>query len=137
MNDQDQAYRSTKNLGTEDLDVPVLQFMKVDRYSFSVEHALDGDNITFHFFLPKHLQNFPVTGELANYWDVRFGEALDRIAQSHFSAGAERLRASHVDDMGINSWWMSAAGYANISHLQEFIDMFYDLLDAALNKNVA
>lgn len=137
MNNQDEAYKSVTGLGNIDVDVPVLQFVKVERNAFCAEYALDGDDITFHFFLPERLLPYPVTGELAQYWDVRFAEALDRIAQAHFSAGAERLRASHINDMGINSWWLSAAGYANLSHLQEFIDIFYDLLEAALNRNVA
>lgn len=120
--------------GEGDLDVPVLEFVPTKRSAFNAEVAVDDEDLVFHFFLPDHLSTFPVVGELAFYWNDRFADVLNRVAQEHFQVGYPRLRAQHINDLGVNSWWLHAAGFAGAADLGDFVEKFYLALEAKLNS---
>ena len=117
-----------------DLDVPALEFVKTKTAAFSAEVAVDGEDLVFHFFLPDHLKDFPVVGNLAAYWDDRFAAALNEVAQAHFKVGYPRLRAQHINDLGVNSWWLHAAGFAGAEDLGELVAGLYRSLEDKLNS---
>lgn len=118
-----------------DFGVPPLQFKKHPLFSFVAEHAVDGSDIVIHFFLPERFEGMPITGALASYWDDRFPEHLNKIAQEYFAAEYPRIAAQHIQELDVNSWWFKASGFAvTVSDVDRFVTGFYERLETACNS---
>lgn len=106
------------------------QFVKSPEkyWSFTAEVAIvDAEDFVIHFF---RRENSP-RGEA--WWEETFPMMLDRIAQTHFGATYPRLKAARVNELGIDSWWFRAYGFATQAlDPDAFIDKFYEKLHAAL-----
>lgn len=127
------AYAATDG----DVGVPVLQFLSPDKAFklFRPEAAVDGDDLVFHFFLPEDLTVFRSNSSIRKFWDDVFPEALDPVARGHFLAEYPRIRAQHVQEFGIDSWWLRASGFgASVVDLDRFVNKFYDRLEEALSS---
>lgn len=116
-----------------DQAVPTLLFTQVRDYTtFTAEHAFDGNDIVFHFFLTPEIT--PEQGG-KEYWSVTFPEALSEVAQQVFQAGYPQLRAAFTAEQ--DSWWMRANGFAVVGIPEERVTSFYAELDQALDaRNV-
>lgn len=114
-----------------EIDPP--KFEKSTEFSkfFDVEVAIVGDDFVFHFFLPK-----PKQSDRTRYWLGDFPIALDRAACDHFKAGPPRLRAQHVTDYDLDSWWLRANGFAaSVLDPDAFVRRFYQRLQSCLEAS--
>lgn len=120
------------------LEAAPLQFVVNDQHStFIAEVAIVQDDLVFHFFLPKHLADLSGgSAEYQRYWKKVFPETLDAVAQEYFKAGPPRLRAAHVNELGIDSWWLRAYGFgAQVLDPDTFVQRFYAKLHGALESS--
>lgn len=122
-----------------DLPLPTLEFTKVDEYTtFRAEFAVDANDLVFHFFLPPELEEALTRGpaikqRVEKYWEDGFARTLDVVARDYFSAEYPQLRAAHVKEYGINSWWLRADGMANVPDPDGRCRRFIEKLDQALD----
>lgn len=112
--------------------VPALQFKKVEGYTtFWAEYAFDGEDIVFHFFLPPEKANEVRSA----YWLTAFPAALEVAGPKAFQVGAPRLQGKHINDLGINSWWFRAFGFAEGLAPDALAERFFDALDQELDTS--
>lgn len=130
-----------------------VRFIPYDGTLFRAEHALRDGQLVFHFYKPAgslafwdvlHVQgSLRTTNFLTAYWNVRFPDALDHCARSHFRAEHPRLVASHVQEadkevefngtvLPLDSWWMVAKGFGSLPLLDEMVARFYRVLEEGL-----
>ncbi len=105
------------------------QFVKCDKFNtFVAEVATIDDDFVFHFFLPKE-----GVKDYTAYWETVFPGAVNEVAQEYFQATYPRLQAARVNELGIDSWWLRAFGFAPQSlDPDRFIEKFYEKLHSAL-----
>jgi len=117
----------------------VLKFTKVERYTtFLAEFVVSDGSIIVHFFPPREAyelslstQQPRVNAEFLRYWKTKFPEVLSPVASSYFMAAPPVLVATYVEEM--TSWWMRVGGFSNRNDAESVINMFFDVLDAALD----
>jgi hypothetical protein len=102
-------------------------FVRCETYAaFVAEVAIIDNDFVFHFYVPAG-------GASKLYWEGAFPQYLDSVAQEYFKATAPRLQATLIQDMGIDSWWLRAFGFAaQTLDPDAFIAGFYRRLDEAL-----
>ncbi len=106
-------------------DVPVLQFTRCTDYNtFTAEWAVRDKDLVFHFFTTKEQPR----------WSVFFAPSLDKVAQSFFNAGSERLMAVFTDE--VNSWMLLARGFAVVGNPAARAEKFFAELDAELDRRM-
>lgn len=110
--------------------VPV--FEQQSYYSFRVEWAEIGDDLQFHFFLPKQAKLDDPAARTAwmRYWVERFPLQLDPVAREYFDADVPRLIAKYTEEE--TSWWLKAQGYTHLVDRKAFVTGFFQKLDEAL-----
>lgn len=109
-------------------------FKEVSYRSFKAEWALIGKDIQVKFYLPKHAQlNSPEARKAwMDYWLNRFPEKLDLIAREHFEADRPRLIVRWTEEFA--SWWFRASSYAYLLSVEDFLLVFFEKLDSALQR---
>lgn len=110
----------------DDQGVDPMKFIENDAYTtFRAEHAIDGNDLVFHFFRHRGLPD--------KFWkDEGFPQALSDTAMAVFQATYPRLKATYTSE--VDSWWMRASGFAVVGLPEERIERFYEKLDEALEK---
>jgi len=105
-------------------------FVRIEKYSsFVAEVAIIDDDFVFHFFLPKS-----GVADYVGYWEGSFPECLDEVARNYFKVSYPRLKAAHIKELGIDSWWMRAYGFAgNTLNPEGFVEKFYEKLHESLS----
>lgn len=111
-----------------------LQFTQVDSFTtFKAEYAFEGDDIVYHFFLSKEDEPHWVNKGTRKYWLETFPKVLEPVVFQIFKVQPPRVKAAYVDDMGINSWWLKAYGFANSLDAEGLCSKLFETLDAALD----
>lgn len=109
----------------------VPKFTRNDDYTtFSAEHALEGEDIVFHFFPTDETKSFPPK---IDYWDSIFPDVMSTTTQEFFRADYPRLKAAPVNEFGIKSMWLRCHGFALDGVVEERVKLFYKKLDQALD----
>lgn len=129
MNQSDQFVDIDPTQVPAELDMAPVRFVVCETYpSFIAEVAVIGEDFVFHFYLPKSgVQDY------AWYWEKYFPDKLDVTAREHFKVEYPRLKAMHVNDLGIDSWWMRAYGFAaQVMDADVFVQRLYEKLHQAL-----
>lgn len=93
--------------------------------AFDAEYAVTAGDLVVHFFAPP---DAPAGG----WWTETFPAALEEIATDYFQAGPPRLAAAHVEDLGIDSWWLRARGFGLVLDPDALAAGFFERLDRAL-----
>lgn len=112
-------------------ELPILHFKKVSDYTtFTAEYAFDGNDIVFHFFLPPEREGSGAGTK--TYWLQVFPATLEPVVRASFRAGPPQLQAAYIDELGIDSWWLRAYGFARLLDPDLVCQSFLADLDAAL-----
>lgn len=107
-------------------------FQKAQLSLFSAEHAVIGSDIVFHFYPEIHTPDMVgwQPPNMKAYWDSMFPGQLDTVAREHFKVDFPRLKACHVQEFGINSWWLRAYGFGDsVPDVVGFVGRFYEKLN--------
>lgn len=113
-----------------DKEVTPRRLTRSELSKFTVEYALVGRDLVFHFFRPEAKEQEPIMSDA--YWKITFPSVLDVVAQKHFNAGQERLSAEFISDFNLDSWYLQARGYDHILDLEGYVEKFYRLLEEGL-----
>jgi len=115
-----------KNVPPEPMPLPVMAFTRVEQEKYAVEYGLDGEDIVFHFY---PLAGYPTK----NFWTETFPDALSEAAQGYFRATYPRLKAALTQELGINSWWFRANGFADSLDVEALVLGFFKKLSEGLS----
>lgn len=133
--ESNQVATTVQSLGEQ--AVLPLTFVQIEGYTtFRAEFAVTEGDLVFHFFMTPEIEALPEK-ERKHYWAERFAEVLEPVAKEHFLADAPRIKAQHVCDMGIDSWWFRAKGFGHLLDPHRFAYQFLDKLDQALDDQIS
>lgn len=127
-----------ENLSREnDLPVAPIVFHQVDEYpNFKAEFALTDGDIVFHFFMSDATKEL-LFSKRREMWEDLFPEQLQHTAREAFRADYPRLKAQHVREFEIDSWWLRAYGFAHVPDPRALVQRFLAGLDTALETKKA
>lgn len=113
------------------LGVDAPQFVINEKYSsFRAEVAVLEGDFVFHFYLPKG-----GVKDYTYYWEDLFPTCLDFVARDYFKVSYPRIKAMHIKELGIDSWWMRAYGFVDSTlNPDAFVEKFYQKLHSALES---
>lgn len=116
--------------------VEEMQFIKVSTYTtFEAEYAIDDNDIVFHFFLPPELANQSRSKNIKKYWLETFPQKLEPVVYAVFKAQFPRVQASHIEELGLDSWWLKAYGFATVLAPESLCALLFSELDKALDTS--
>jgi hypothetical protein len=95
--------------------------------SFDAEYAIAEGDLIVHFYPGAR-------GQRGSWWTQRFPAALEAVATTYFQAGPPRLRAAHIQDFGIDSWWLRARGFGLVLDPDALVRGFLGQLERALDE---
>lgn len=116
--------------------VQELHFTKINCYTtFAAEYAIEGDDLVFHFFLPPELEEQLREPHVLKYWRRTFPTVFEPVVYTAFKVHPPRVQAAYVNDLGVNSWWFRAYGFANRLDPDGLCSFFLEELDKALDAS--
>jgi hypothetical protein len=93
--------------------------------AFEAEYAVTAGDLIVHFFRGREAPS-------GGWWLEAFPAALEDVAVAYFQAGPPRLAAAHVEDFGIDSWWLRARGFGLVLDPEALAIRLFERLDRAL-----
>lgn len=115
----------------ESVSNAVPKFTQIDCFdTFKAEYVIQNGNYIIHFFLREEGNKITEGG-----WATLFPSILSPVAEEYFQATKPRIVAIYVPEL--KSWYMKANGFAHRLDADEFIDRFFEKLDAALDQSAS
>jgi hypothetical protein len=118
-----------------------VRFVKDTSFTtFTVEYAMRGPDLVFHFYLPpeviggegaSHASQALQRPSVYHYWSETFGDGLNQVAPEYFQATAPRLQAAY--SLEVYSWWLRARGFDHLLDIPAFVRGFLVAFDTYLD----